>query len=233
MQLVAKLGYRNASFRLLFRGQLADYPANRPDTEVSQLFPSLWRHGPRGREKALKHLDKWTAKLRTLPILSRRDKRHLRTMPERAWAVLQHYSSVTRCQTPLLDVTESVRVAASFATYDYDQDTPNPNPYGYLFVFGFPALQQATTISVDDGLIMLRLQSVCPDKARRPHLQRGFLVGTYPTNRFGGKAHKNFAHRLVAKLRLPTRSTFWNVDRPLDKIAVYPMTDEFRDALAK
>ncbi len=132
-------------------------------------------------------------------------------IPERPWAILQHYWDVANCDTPLLDVTESIRVAASFATQGYLGKDDNKNSSGVVFVLGLPAIHQGTTISVDDGLVMLNLASVCPQAQRRPHFQSGYLVGTYPTDNLGYKPPKDFAHRLIAKLKVSTESSFWNV----------------------
>ena len=122
-------------------------------------------------------------------------------------------------------------MAASVATQGYLRKTRNANPHGVVFVLGFPAIQQGTTISVDDGLILLRLASVCPQTARRPHFQRGFLAGTFPTNRLSGKKHKNFALRLIGKLRVSTDDSFWDVDCALREEALFPDSDGRRDEL--
>lgn len=228
VDLVAGLGYGNPQFTLLFRGQPTDY---REDGAPSSLYPTLWRHSPLNRKRAWNRLEQWCNHLKGLATLKRRDKRQLRAIPERCWAILQHYSSVTRCETPLLDVTESIRVAASFATQGYSENGRNANLHGVVFVFGFPTIHQGTTISVDDGLILLRLSSVCPQTARRPHFQRGYLVGTYPTHWLSGKKHKDFSLRLIGKLRISTADSFWDVDTPLSQQALFPDSDALRDEL--
>jgi hypothetical protein len=154
-------------------------------------------------------------------------------MPELPWAILQHYSEVTGCDTPLFDLTESLRVAASFATHGYLGAKNNANPYGVVFVFGMPALHAGTAIFVDDGLIVLRLASVCPPSARRPHFQSGYLVGTYPTHWRWGKKYKNFALRMIGKVRVSTENSFWDVDTPLSEQALFPKDDCLRDELAR
>lgn len=227
VDLVAKIGYRNPQFSLLFRGQHADHY----ESNTSLLFPSLWRHGPRGRRQAMQVSERWCTRLQGLSVLTSGDKRRLRAIPERPWAIIQHYSDVTACDTPLLDVTESLRVAASFATEGYLGKTKNANTHGVVFVFGFPAVREGTTISVEDGLILLRLASVCPQKARRPHFQSGFLAGTFPTNGLGGKKHKTFALRMIGKLKISTAASFWDVECPLREQALFPRTDDLRDEL--
>lgn len=233
VDLVAEIAYRNPRFTLLFRGQHADYRESVRGGTLSSLFPTLWRHGPKGRSRAWSKIDEWCRRLQGLNVLSRRDRRHLRAIPERPWAILQHYSSVTHCDTPLLDVTENLRVAASFATHGYLGKPRNTNHHGVVFVLGFPPIQEGTTVSVDDGLILLRLASVCPQSARRPHFQCGFLAGTYPTNLGSGKTHKNFAHRLVGKLRISADDSFWDVDDPLREAALFPPDDFLREELER
>ena len=45
-------------------------------------------------------------------------KERLDDFDEVTWAVLQHYG----CETPLLDITQSLHVALCFATYDYHNE---------------------------------------------------------------------------------------------------------------
>jgi hypothetical protein len=66
---------------------------------------------------------------------------------------LQHYEV---CGTPLLDVTHSLRVAASFATNDA---VKGHNPTLYVLVV--PALSGSVSASSDQGLQTIRLSSIC------------------------------------------------------------------------
>src|SRR5206468_364868 len=111
------------------------------------------------------------------------------------WAILQHYEV---CLTPLLDVTHSLRIAASFASINMPDKV-------YLFVLGVPNLSGAVTASAESGLQIIRLSSVCPPSAVRPHIQEGYLLGEYPEMaEFEQKANYfhyeiDFGRRLVAK----------------------------------
>ncbi len=122
------------------------------------------------------------------------------------WAILQHYKV---CGTPLLDVTQSLRVAASFASLENDSAT------GYVHVLGVPNLSGTLTASAEAGLQVIRLSGICPSSARRPHVQQGYLLGEYPEmGDWDQKAHYpqheiDPARRLVAKFKLDP-STFWN-----------------------
>jgi hypothetical protein len=135
------------------------------------------------------------------------------------WSILQHYEV---CTTPLLDVTHSIRIAASFASLA-EKET------AYLFGLGVPNLSGAITASAEAGLQIVRLSSVCPPSAVRPHLQEGYLLGEYPE--MAGYEQKenyfnyeiDFGRRLVAKFAF-SPSSFWKNDNfpKVAKTALYP-----------
>jgi FRG domain len=135
------------------------------------------------------------------------------------WSILQHYEV---CATPLLDVTHSIRIAASFASLS-DKDV------AYVFVLGVPNLSGAITASAEAGLRIVRLSSVCPPSAVRPHIQEGYLLGQYPEVT-GVAERENYFHyemdfglRLIAKFCFEP-ATFWK-DRDFPKVAksaLYP-----------
>jgi hypothetical protein len=143
------------------------------------------------------------------------------------WAILQHYEV---CSTPLLDVTQSLRIAASFATHE------NNSSEAFVFVFGVPNLSGAITASSEASLQIVRLSSACPPDAVRPHLQEGYLLGEYPEiTDFQQKTkysyyEMDFGRRLIAKFRF-NPSTFWSSKNfpPASKEALYPQ--EHRDPL--
>ena len=121
------------------------------------------------------------------------------------WAILQHYGV---CRTPLLDVTHSLRIAASFAT----QNTKGSD--AFVFVLGVPHLSGAVTASSEASLQIVRLSSACPPEAVRSHLQEGYLLGEYPEipdfaqNEHYKYSEMDFGRRLIAKFRLRCK-TFW------------------------
>jgi hypothetical protein len=228
VEYVSILGFKNSRYNLLFRGQHQDYLiGSKPQ---SSLYPSIWRLEPYERRRARERLESARLELLKSELLERNEVRQLRAINERPWAVLQHYG----LPTPLLDLTQSLRVAATFATRDLLKgNTPSANEYGFLFVLGMPNLHEGTTISLDEGLIIMRLQSVCPSCARRPHLQSGYLAGSFPTSAAWKHRSKNFAVRLLAKFRLPTRGKFWNIDNPMSVEALYPGKDILRDEIER
>lgn len=173
---VAELQFRNPDFILMFRGQADDYRNVRNNTT---LKPSLFRSisGTRDApdpnvlsdrfrmlaEAERQLLEEYkTSKLLGLEGLQRY--RLLR------WAILQHYEV---CATPLLDVTHSLRIAASFASHEDRKKS-------FIYVLAVPNLSGAITASAEVGLQIIRLASVCPPPALRPHIQEGYLLGEYP-----------------------------------------------------
>ncbi|WP_193368043.1 FRG domain-containing protein [Pelagibius marinus] len=228
---VAELQFRNRDHVLLFRGQKRDHLTTKKN---SSLKASLFRlegkkvPSPTTLEKRFKTLrmaeEALVVRYSAEKLLGfERLKRHriLR------WTILQHYEV---CATPLLDVTQSLRIAASFASHDNETDS------AFVFVFGVPNLSGAVTASSESGLQIIRLSSACPPAAVRPHIQEGYLLGEYPEiTDYEQNAHysyyeMDFGRRLLAKFRFNPR-LFWKSKdyRPASDNALYPA--EHRDPL--
>lgn len=222
---VAELQFRNREHVLMFRGQGCDHRNAKQNTT---LKPSLFR--PQSGSRVLPGSSTLTKRFDTLKNAERmlvhryenagmlgveRLKRHriLR------WAILQHYEV---CPTPLLDVTHSLRIAASFASHDATGDV-------FLFVLAVPNLSGAITASAEAGLQIVRLASVCPPAAVRPHIQEGYLLGEYPEmadygqKELYGHFEIDFGRRLLAKFCFDP-SKFWKSDAfpQVVKQALYP-----------
>jgi hypothetical protein len=220
---IAELQFMNREHVLLFRGQALDYRNLQNNTS---LKPTLFRAeneanpGPStliARFKKLRDaefiLTQEYSRLRLLGVDRIKRQKILR------WAILQHYEV---CPTPLLDVTHSLRIAASFASERADESA-------YIFVVGVPNLSGAVTASAEANIQMVRLSSVCPPTAVRPHIQEGYLLGEYP-EMTGYDQKQNYAHyeidfgrRLVAKFQFNPKD-FWT-DQTFPKIersALYP-----------
>jgi len=207
---VADLQFRNPDWVLMFRGQNGDHLSVRRNTS---LQPGIFRPEPGQSPRSMKDI------IRTrYDILAKAEKRLIeeyvkstllgRNRIERQsilrWAILQHYEV---CPTPLLDITQSLRIAASFATRNAKEEA-------FLFVLAIPNLSGAITVNAQAGLQVVRLASVCPPSAIRPHIQEGYLLGEYPDlSHYSQKElykpnEHDFGRRLVAKFRLDPR-TFW------------------------
>src|SRR2546426_982282 len=173
---VAELQFRNRDHVLLFRGQTSDHLNMK---RFSSLKPSLLRpvKGKATNPSADVLIKRFTTLKRAEQILIQLydqlalpDIERLKRQRVLRWSILQHYEV---CRTPLLDVTQSLRIAASFASIDAVGD-------GFILVVGIPNVSGAVTASAEAGLQIVRLSSVCPPSALRPHVQEGYLLGEYP-----------------------------------------------------
>lgn len=208
---VAELQFRNRDFVLLFRGQSADHLNQKRHTT---LKPSLFRPKGTGNPPSELLIKRFWELRRAEEILIKSYEKanfvgldRLKKHQIIRWSILQHYEI---CPTPLLDVTHSLRIAASFASNE-------KNDEAFVFVVGVPNLSGAITASNESGLQIVRLASVCPPAALRPHIQEGYLLGEYPE--MTGFEQKelyqhfeiDFGRRLVAKFRFNPK-TFWKSD---------------------
>lgn len=222
---VAKLAFNNREHVLLFRGQKHEFKT--VDDHLTVIKPSIFRSWPNedrnatlpSKFKKLKRaeqllLDEWDEQ-------ELEDNAHIARHRIIRWAILQHYEI---CATPLLDVTHSLRVAASFAKRNSIQQ------YGFLYVLAAPQLSGAITASAEAGLQILRLSSICPPSARRPHYQEGYLLGEYPDFQAVDDKHNykyyelDFCRRLIAKFHLQFAHHLWDdPDFPLlRRTALFP-----------
>ncbi|MBB2708156.1 MULTISPECIES: FRG domain-containing protein [Rhizobium] len=221
---VAELQFLNRHHVLLFRGQKADY---RTIKNNSMLKPSIFRlEGSKiPREQTL--VNRFETLKTAEGLLSEKYENQrllgfdrLRKQRIIRWAILQHYEV---CPTPLLDVTHSLRIAASFATVNNVRDE------AFIFAFAVPSVSGAVTASAEAGLQIVRLSSACPPDAVRPHIQEGYLLGEYPEiSDFSqhskyGYYEMDFGRRLIAKFRF-NPDMFWSNEHypPASEAALYP-----------
>ena len=211
---VAELQFENRDHVLLFRGQNGDF---RNTDDNTSLKPTLFRADPQRlmgvtwetlfaeRFETLRKAEKEL--VRHFSLNARGNTKHLRRYRILRWALLQHYDV---CATPLLDVTHSLRIAASFASIGASEKA-------FVFVLGVPNLSGAITASAEGGLQIVRLSSVCPPTAVRPHIQEGYLLGEYPDmvdfdQKRRYESHEiDFGRRLIAKFWFDP-VTFWKND---------------------
>jgi len=216
--LIAELGYQNHQYNLLFRGQNDDYKDKNGKTKA---YPSIFRT-PKN------HFTKNIAKNRfeaidnAIGALSKAREQlglHsvLKNYREYYMALIQHYELF---KTPMLDLTQSLLVAASFAL--------QKNRTGYLYVFGMPHPHGSISHFIDDSLVLVKLQNVCPPEALRPHFQEGYLVGRLPSTKTK-EAGDNIARRLIGKYFLDnTNRTFWKDGfKKIPQNVLYPTDDKF------
>ncbi len=224
---VAALSFFNPSFELLFRGQNHDHKNLKTKTS---LLPSIFRaRGYFTRGMAKRRFKKLRDAERQFSARAKfKGATRVRRYRLLQWAIIQHYEI---CATPLLDLTHSLRVACSFSKLDHEPDDT------FLYVIGLPYLSGCITTSGDQGLLALRLTSVCPPRARRPHFQEGYLVGEYPeaelmARKKYAKDEWDFGRRLICKFVIPPFAQFWrNGFDEIPREALRPPNDPF-DSMA-
>jgi hypothetical protein len=219
----ARLAFANSDELLFFRGQDKDYQSK---AGGSTLYPGIYR-GDHLPQRELRHrfdvLDQACRLLvqsfRAAGIEGHKDVERKRYIQ---WSILQHYEVV---QTPLIDLTQSLRVACSFA------QLASTNPECYVYIFGLPYLANRISMNSEHDLVNVRLLSICPPTALRPYFQEGYLAGTSDiTLEFDTKTELDFRNRLVAKFAIPRAKKFWGEGfEPLPPSALYPPGDSIKE----
>jgi len=199
---IAKLSYVNKDHLLFFRGQSEDY---RNKGNSSTFYPTIYRGDYLQRREVIHKFDLLNEASRQLKesfankgISGNQELARKRYIQ---WSILQHYSV---CDTPLLDLTHSLRVACSFAQL-FATDSK-----AYVFVFGLPYITNRISINSEHDLVNIRLLSISPPDALRPYFQEGFLAGTEDiTIDYSSKDELDFNNRLIAKFEIPNERDFW------------------------
>jgi hypothetical protein len=223
---VARLAYANPDELLFFRGQEKDYQSKGGGTT---LYPSIYR-GDSLPARELRHrfdlLDQASRLLvdrfKAAGVEGHRELRQKRYIQ---WSILQHYEVVA---TPLLDLTQSLRVACSFA------QMRSADSRCYVFVIGMPYLTNRISINSEHDLVNVRLLSICPPSALRPYFQEGFLAGTADVaTDFDSKTELDFRNRMIAKFSIPCTKPFWGSGfEQIPESALYPKSDRILDLCA-
>ncbi|NPU99834.1 MAG: FRG domain-containing protein [Brevinematales bacterium] len=216
----AMINYAYPKYMLFYRGQTYDIKNN---SGHSVFYPTLYRVA-----SGMNQISKDT-KMKRINILKTSSNKlidylyqrkiinnnshlfigieKLKLFKELQYAILQHYEV---CRTPLLDVTQSLRMACNFALHNREGNLQN---IGYVFVFGMPYPHGGISYSTEDEFLNIRLSAVCMPKALRPHFQEAYLLGEFPLkteldlNRINNvedifRSKPNFACRLVAKFKI-------------------------------
>lgn len=202
---VANLSYQNKDHLFFYRGQDFDY-LNKAGS--STYYPTIYRQDILTSQEIRARFDMLALAEQLLADAfdqEELDGRHdVRRKSYIAWSILQHYGV---CDTPLLDLTHSLRVAATFAQYN------NPNEQGVIAIFGMPYMTNRITYNSEHDLVIVRLLSICPPLALRPYFQEGYLGGTLDITRdYTNKSELDFNNRLVAKFAIPNDKSFWGKD---------------------
>lgn len=246
---MAQLACANSDYILFYRGQKQDYTDSIYRKGGSSFFPSIYRGQLSYGELQLRWNKLNKACLYLLEELSLYRKKLPPKSPERKeldlvirkrlllWSLLQHYEVV---DTPLLDVTQSLRIACSFAFLDLNEE------YAYIYAFGLPYNTGRISINSEHYLTNIRLLSIAPSGSLRPHYQEGFLIGEDEINEHEKKnITLDFRRRLIGKFKVPNSPEFWHstyikndmpvnfIDRALAKEELYPDIDNNKDIIAR
>ncbi len=236
-QKIAELSCLHPDSVLFFRGQHTDHKRlYGKKGEASTFFPSIYR----GNLKTGELLERWNKlevatqylveKLKLLPDSDNEEFGFLKLKKLAQWSILQHYEVVA---TPLLDVTQSLRVACSFAELGRKSD------YAYIYAFAIPYPTGRISINSEHYLTNIRLLSVVPSSVKRPHNQEGYLLGEDEMIKSDKISDEyDFRRRAIAKFKiyLGEGSEFWGLepykDRPLLENELYPDKNDNSDSLA-
>ena len=220
---VARLAYGNRDDLLFFRGQDKDFQSK---AGGSTLYPAIYREDSlpirelRYRFDLLEQAGRLLAeKFKNARIEGHRDLRQKRYIQ---WSILQHYEVLG---TPLLDLTQSLRVACSFA------QLRSTDAVCYVYVLGLPYVTNRISINSEHDIVKVRLLSICPPAALRPYFQEGYLAGTADiTTDFDSKTELDFRNRLIAKFEIPRAKAFWGKGfNQIPETSLYPKKDVILD----
>lgn len=227
VEITAEFAYHNKDSLLFFRGQSQDY-LNKASN--STFYPTIYRGEYISRRELTYRFDILEGCSKSLAqsfedhgIDGYKDVKRRKLIQ---WSILQHYEV---CPTPLLDFTHSLRVACSFAYLK------NNSSNAYVFMFGFPYLTNRISLNSEHDLVNIRLLSICPPQALRPHFQEGYLAGTDEiTDTYDRKTELDFNNRLVAKFELPEEKLFWGRNfHKIPEASLYPNTDPIKRLCAE
>lgn len=223
---VARLANHNADYTIFFRGQAKNYTTSKG---ASSIYPTIFRSP--GKSLTGKALNERFVLLRECSRLLLKgleakkveDIDRLKKFPELQWSILQHYEV---CGTPLVDLTHSLRVAASFGLND-------SNSSALVLAFALPHPQGTITYSTEDELLNIRLLSASPAAALRPHFQEGYLSGSFPSEPKRKMPSLDLGVRLVGKFEISS-SNFWDKNfHAIPRQALYPDGDEIDEICSK
>jgi len=132
---IAQLSFLNKDYLLFFRGQDQDY-LNKAGS--STFYPNIYRKEFLTSQEIRSRFELLEVATNKLIEAFDREKLDGRVDIRRkqyiAWSILQHYGV---CDTPLLDLTQSLRVAATFGQLG------NKAERGMVYVFGLPYTYQS------------------------------------------------------------------------------------------
>lgn len=232
----AEISYRNREYFPLYRGQAKDYQSSkgRPRSSLIGNFhrPGEGKQFLTGPEKT-KRRERLEAaakafvrviKEKAFPYRDDFIKDDFQFTDELVWSILQHYEILP---TPLLDLTQSLSVACSFASLDRGGGN------ACVYMLGFEGISPNIFYSYRERYQLIRLSSVMPKIAKRPFYQEGYFLGDFPQGRCFEEQRTNFACRLLAKFSFDPK-TFWTSGmKALPRSVLYPRKDEMEQIMKR
>lgn len=224
---VADVTISNRKYEMYYRGQSCDYKNNssvfyKDRTKKSTIYPTICRPNKKTDGSYKYSIRKSAIKKRyedLSALISLCPWKNYQT--EFYYALFQHYNILP---TPLIDITQSLRVAATFALRNSKK--------GYVYVFGLPYPNQSISYFLDLGIVLVKLQNVVLPSAKRPRYQEGFLVGNYPSKPLKTN-DDDLANRMIAKFQLDnSHNNFWDeYFQPMPEEVLYPSGDHVEKQL--
>lgn len=219
---IAELSYKNPDVMLFYRGQNNNYVKEKYAT----LYPSIYRVD--NFEEACEMLEISAEKLLKELDFANIEKNQLDEVKKiklLQYSILQHYEV---CETPLIDVTQSLKVACSFAVMN------NSGNRGYVYILALPYINGRISVNSEQYITNVRLLSISCSDAKRPFFQEGYLVQTEFANDFiFNKGDFDFNRRIVAIYEFENSEDFWEGERPFNEKQLYPNDDRMKDICEK
>ena len=205
---IAELSYKNPDVMLFYRGQNNNYTKN----NIATLYPTIYR----ATNKSNINFD-------------------FKVLNEAAVKLIDALKADDRidyevCKTPLLDLTQSIKVACSFAILN------NKNNIGYIYVLGLPYINGRISVDSEEYITNVRLLSISSSAAKRPFFQEGYLVQTEFTSDIENNIKMDeldFNRRLLAIYKFKNDQQFWGEERPISENALYPNDDIMKEICNK
>ena len=221
---IAELSYRNPDVMLFYRGQNHNYMKN----NIATLYPTIYRAtDKRNINFDFKVLNdaslKLIAALKADERIDLEELKEIRKIKLLQYSILQHYEV---CKTPLLDLTQSIKVACSFAILN------NEKNIGYIYVLGLPYINGRISVDSEEYITNIRLLSISSSAAKRPFFQEGYLVQTEFASDIENHikiAELDFNRRLLAIYKFKNNKQFWGDESPISETALYPNDDIMKE----
>ena len=227
----AEITSLNSRYSVFYRGQANQFF---DQSGVDSILPSIYRGIRHGQPKELNlRFDKLNRAVMLLRRASRDglisgfDSKLARTV--NCWAVIQHYGL---CDTPLIDVTQSLRVACAFALQSDNRGEASGGPIIYDIALPFAA--GPLTLDDNEALYLMKLDALMPSFALWPFIQEGYLVGDELINKDSSDiAKSNLRRRVIASFRLCGSREQWLNDIGVDADSLMISDDRISHFMSK